>query len=100
MVLRVDSRCVMRLQKITGGSGDTCRGLKQPWIDHRSMHQVHVYMGDDQSHFNNNQISKCVTTIGTLNLNVVKSNGTDPQENPINHNNLNKRTWSGIEIER
>ena len=57
-------------------------------------------MGDDQSHFNNNQISKCITTIGTLNLNVVKSNGTDPQENPINHNNLNKRTWSGIEIER
>ena len=64
------------------------------------MHQINVYIGDDQSHFNNNQISKCITTIGTLNLNVVKSNGTDPQENPINHNNLNKRTWSGIEIER
>ena len=56
------------------------------------MHEVHVYMGDGQNHFNNNQ-TRDNRTIRTLNHNAVQDNGTDSQENPINNKNLCKRIW-------
>ena len=41
------------------------------------------------------------TIIESLNHNIVQDNGTDSQENTINHNNnLSKHIWSGREIER
>ena len=41
------------------------------------------------------------TIIESLSHNIVQDNGTDSQENTINHNNnLSKRIWSGREIER
>ena len=73
--------------------------VRQPWKDCQPVHQIHVYMGDDQNHFNNNQTRDNIT-IGTLNHNVVQDNGTDSQENPIKNNNSNKCIWSGRERNR
>ena len=64
----------------------------QPWMDCRPVHQIRVYMGDDQNHFNNNQ-TRGNTIIGTLTHYVVQDNGTDSQENPVNNSYLNKRIW-------
>ena len=75
------------------------QGAGQPWMDCHPIHQIHVYKGDDQNHFNNNQ-TQDNRTIGTLNHNVVQDNGTDSEENQINNINLNKRIWSEREMER
>ena len=71
----------------------------QPWMHCQPKHKIHVYRGDDQNHFNNNQ-TQDNTIIGTLNHNVVQNNGTDSQENVINNSNLNKRIQSKRERER
>ena len=86
-------------EKATPVSRSFIQSPEQHWMDCQRMHQIHVYMGDDQNHFSNNKTWDN-TTIVTLNHNVVQNNGTDSQENSINNSNLNKRIWSEREIER
>ena len=68
------------------------QSTEQLWMDCRTAHQIHVYMGDNQNHFNNNQTHDNKTIV-TLNHNVVQNNGTDSQENPIKNNSSGKRIW-------
>ena len=46
----------------TSVSRSLIKSAVQPWVDCQLVHKIHVYMGDDQNHFNNNQ-TQGITTI-------------------------------------
>ena len=72
------------------------QSAKQPWMDCQTVHQIHVYMGDDQKSIQWYQTRDNIT-IGTLNHKVIKDNDTDLQENPVNNINPSEHIWLDIE---